>query len=201
MDMRCSVGMDAAQGMATGTFLHMLGSCYRATLHVIDPQPCTLPSAAYDTHVIEQGGLAYTAVLEWHRLALWQAMEEHSEHLDEALLSNAYAWMRKASDDGLQGGASLPTSLHGQLQAHVSLHDLDLAHLPPPVSSLDAATYLAGTAACSAVEPHSGVAHSPAHWASCLTLPSCCCRRGGSHAEGAASVCGSGPAGQQPGRD
>ncbi|KAK9809392.1 hypothetical protein WJX73_001610 [Symbiochloris irregularis] len=51
---------------------------------------------------------------EWHlpltaqqRAAMQQAMEDRSEHLDEALLSNAYAWMRKASDDGLEGVVGL----------------------------------------------------------------------------------------------
>lgn len=40
-------------------------------------------------------------------LSFMQAMEERSEHLDEALLSNAYAWMRKASEDRLEGRLQL----------------------------------------------------------------------------------------------
>lgn len=30
-------------------------------------------------------------------------MEERAEYLDEGLLSNAFAWMQKASTDGLEG--------------------------------------------------------------------------------------------------
>ena len=32
-----------------------------------------------------------------------QAMEKHAASLDESLLANAYAWMRKAADDKLDG--------------------------------------------------------------------------------------------------
>ncbi|GMH37163.1 hypothetical protein BSKO_05036 [Bryopsis sp. KO-2023] len=35
--------------------------------------------------------------------ALNQALEDNKEHINEALLSNAFAWMRKASDDKLDG--------------------------------------------------------------------------------------------------
>ncbi|CAD7700629.1 unnamed protein product [Ostreobium quekettii] len=35
--------------------------------------------------------------------ALDQALIENAEHIDEALLSNAFAWMRKAKDDSLDG--------------------------------------------------------------------------------------------------
>lgn len=39
--------------------------------------------------------------------AMEAAMEERAEHLDEALLSNCFAWMRKASDDNLDGMVSI----------------------------------------------------------------------------------------------
>lgn len=40
-----------------------------------------------------------------------QAMEERAKYLDEALLSNAFAWMRKATDDGQEGA---PLSNEGE---------------------------------------------------------------------------------------
>ena len=40
-------------------------------------------------------------------MLLTQAIEERSEYLDEALLSNAFAWMRKAADDKLDGMVAL----------------------------------------------------------------------------------------------
>lgn len=62
---------------------------------------------------------------EWHlpltaqqQAAMKQAMEERSEHLDEALLSNAYAWMRKASEDRLEGVVGL---LQKVLQMYAAL--------------------------------------------------------------------------------
>ena len=39
--------------------------------------------------------------------AMQKAMEERLEHLDEALLSNCFAWMRKASEDNLDGMVSI----------------------------------------------------------------------------------------------
>jgi len=36
-------------------------------------------------------------------LAMKTAMEERADHMDEALLSNCFAWMRKASEDKLDG--------------------------------------------------------------------------------------------------
>lgn len=39
--------------------------------------------------------------------ALRAAMERHKDRLDEALLSNAFAWIRKCNDDGLDGMVTL----------------------------------------------------------------------------------------------
>ena len=36
-----------------------------------------------------------------------QKLVEHEDALDEALLSNAFAWMRKAADDRLDGMVAL----------------------------------------------------------------------------------------------
>ena len=36
-----------------------------------------------------------------------QAMEERTDYLDEAMLSNAFAWMQKATDDNLDGLVAL----------------------------------------------------------------------------------------------
>ena len=45
-------------------------------------------------------------------------MEARAQHLDEALLSNAYAWMRKSHDDGLDGMVAL---LQKALQTYASI--------------------------------------------------------------------------------
>jgi len=44
-------------------------------------------------------------------------MEERAEYLDEALLSNAFAWMHKATEDGLDGLVAL---LQKVLQAYAA---------------------------------------------------------------------------------
>jgi hypothetical protein len=68
---------------------------------------CGTCKASGNSKEVLFGGSGFVNNLLMGRPFPMQAMEARAQHLDEALLSNAFAWMRKATDDGQDGGQPL----------------------------------------------------------------------------------------------
>ena len=64
-----------------------------------------------------------------------RALEDNSAHVDEALLSNAFAWIRKSSEDGFDSMVQLIQKVL-QLYAASQLHGPETSGVPGVVNQV-----------------------------------------------------------------